>query len=192
MTSGLKKHGQALMMATALICHAGLAVGKTGEATGTGEAAGAIDTIENYQVNSPTMISAGQPAPAHFAAFKAMGVDQVIDLIPGDRRAEQQLVHGLGMEYHNIQVVWDNPTLANFQDYVAVMQQTQGQGERVLTHCRKNWRGAVFTYLYRVTQLGEADAVARQDLATTWQPNETWQAFIEKVKKAYASSPQAD
>ena len=72
------------------------------------------------------------------------------------------------------------------------MQQTQGQGERVLTHCRKNWRGAVFTYLYRVTQLDEADAVARQDLATTWQPNDTWQAFIEQVKKAYASSPQAD
>lgn len=144
-----------------------------------------LQGLKNYQVNTPTMVSAGLPTEAHFKVLKGQGVSKVIDLIPGDRSDEKALMKALELDYYNVQVMWDNPTLANFQDYVSYMNSTPEQGGKTLTHCRLNWRGAVFTYLYRVTQLNESDAVAKKDLLAIWEPNETWQAFIEKVKGHY-------
>ena len=59
------------------------------------------------------------------------------------------------------------------------------KGNKTLTHCKLNWRGSAFVYLYRVTQLNEADEIARADMDKIWQPDETWQAFIDEVKAAY-------
>ncbi|NVK54682.1 MAG: protein tyrosine phosphatase family protein [Alteromonadaceae bacterium] len=145
----------------------------------------ALPPIENFQINNSKMISSGLPNEAHFSVFKTQGVTTVIDLIPGDRAVEQSMVSDLGLEYHNIQVEWENPTVENFKAYVALMNTARSQPGIVLTHCRKNWRGAVFTYLYRLTQLNQSEAVARQDLDAIWQPNDTWLAFIEKVKAHY-------
>ncbi|RPH19120.1 MAG: hypothetical protein CBB67_009545 [Alteromonadaceae bacterium TMED7] len=145
-----------------------------------------LTSLKNYQVNTPQMMSSGLPDAAHFETFKSLGVTRVIDLIPGDRNEEQTLVSDLGMDYHNIQVEWENPTVANFVDYVAFMESPAQQGV-TLTHCKLNWRGAVFTYLYRVIRLQENEAAARQDMLAIWQPNDTWQHFIEKVKQHYQS-----
>ncbi|MDC8830280.1 protein tyrosine phosphatase family protein [Alteromonas gilva] len=145
----------------------------------------ALPPLENFQVNNDKMISAGLPNEAHFSVFKAQGVSTVIDLIPGDRKVEETIVSDLGLDYHNIQVEWENPTVANFAAYVAIMDAAKSEPGIVLTHCRKNWRGAVFTYLYRLTQLNEPEAEARRDLDAIWQPNDTWLVFIEKVKAHY-------
>lgn len=141
--------------------------------------------LKNYQVNSPAMVSSGLPTQAHFDALKTMGVTKVIDLIPGDRTAESNLMTTMNLEYHNIQVEWEKPTLENFADYVTSMQQSAGSDGITLTHCKLNWRGAVFTYLYRVTQLNESEVVAKRDMIAIWQPNEIWQAFINEVKAEY-------
>lgn len=145
-----------------------------------------LTSLKNYQVNTPQMLSSGLPDAAHFETFKSLGVTRVIDLIPGDRNEEQTLVSDLGMDYHNIQVEWENPTVANFVDYVAFME-SSAQQDVTLTHCKLNWRGAVFTYLYRVIRLQENEAVALEDMLAIWQPNDTWQHFIEKVKQHYQS-----
>jgi protein tyrosine phosphatase (PTP) superfamily phosphohydrolase (DUF442 family) len=140
-----------------------------------------LTDLKNYQVNGPKMLSAGLPTQKHFETLKTMGVTKVIDLIPGDRTEEIKLMKQLDLTYHNIQVEWDKPTLVNFNEYVSLMNQYNDTEGKVLTHCRLNWRGAVFTYLYRVTQLNEADDVAKHDMLDIWQPNETWQAFIDDV-----------
>jgi protein tyrosine phosphatase (PTP) superfamily phosphohydrolase (DUF442 family) len=138
--------------------------------------------LKNYQVNSPSMYSSGLPTQQHFETLKEMGVTHVIDLIPGDRSEEEHLMDELALNYHNIQVEWKNPTLDNFNEYASKMNEfTQEQG-KVLTHCRLNWRGAVFTYLYRVTHLKEDEAIAKADMLKIWQPDETWQKFINQVK----------
>lgn len=145
-----------------------------------------LDELENYQVNSPRMISSGLPTNDQFALLKANGVTSVIDLIPGDRSAEADFLRQLDLNYVNIPVDWHNPTLANFQQYVAAMQASFNEPTGItLTHCKLNWRGAVFTYLYRTTQLGVDEQEAKQDLLAIWQPDETWQAFIDKVKSHY-------
>ncbi|MEW9797468.1 protein tyrosine phosphatase family protein [Alteromonas sp. CYL-A6] len=142
----------------------------------------ALTSLKNFQQNTPELVSSGLPDASHFAALKAMGVTRVIDLIPGDRSDEQAVVSGLGLTYHNVPVIWENPTVGNFRQYVSYMQQDGAAPGKTLTHCKLNWRGAVFTYLYRVTELGQSDAEAKQDLLSVWTPNDTWQAFIDKVK----------
>jgi hypothetical protein len=140
-----------------------------------------LSDLKNYQVNSPKMVSSGLPNQTQFEALKKIGVTKVIDLIPGDRGEEADLMKSLDLSYYNVQVDWENPTIENFQDYVLSMQQSKGSEGMTLTHCRLNWRGAVFTYLYRVTVLKESAALAKQDMLAIWQPNEVWQDFIDKV-----------
>lgn len=145
-----------------------------------------LEGLKNYQVNTATMLSAGLPSQQHFETLRSMGVTSVIDLIPGDRSEETALMSELNLGYGNIQVEWENPTLKNFEDYVGYMKTFSGNQGKVLTHCRLNWRGAVFTYLYRVTQLNESEGIAKQDMLNIWEPNETWQMFIDNVKAHYS------
>lgn len=147
-----------------------------------------LKDLKNYQVNTQQMHSAGLPSKKHFTALKELGVEHVVDLLPGDRADERALTQSLDLNYYHVGVIWDNPTLKNFQDYVAIMQTTRADGGKTLTHCKLNWRGAVFTYLYRVTQLKEPEAVAKKDMLAIWQPNDTWQAFIDGVKAHYQTA----
>lgn len=121
------------------------------------------------------------PNQGHFETLKAMGVTKVIDLIPGDRNEESSLMNELNLTYYNIQVEWENPTLKNFREYILTIKQFNKSEGITLTHCRLNWRGAVFTYLYRVTQLKESEELAKQEMLAIWEPNETWQDFIDAV-----------
>lgn len=146
----------------------------------------ALDDVKNYQVNNAKMVSAGLPTNEQFKALQQIGVSKVIDLIPGDRSEEISLMKELGLPYYNVQVAWEHPTLKNFTDYVAHMNATPGSEGLTLTHCRLNWRGAVFTYLYRVTQLHQDEATAKKDMLAIWQPNDTWQNYINEVKAFYA------
>lgn len=139
--------------------------------------------LENYQENTSKMVSSGLPTQQHFEQLKEMGVAHVIDLIPGDRSDEANLTKALALNYHNIQVEWKNPTVANFNEYAAKMNEFSQAEGKILTHCRLNWRGAVFTYLYRVTHLKEDEAIAKADMIAIWQPDETWQNFIDELKK---------
>lgn len=148
----------------------------------------AFDDLENFQKNTPLMVSSGLPTETHFKALSEAGVSRVVDLIPGDRENEKALMTRLGLDYQNIPVDWHNPTLANFKDYVVFMNASHDAQEVTLTHCKLNWRGAVFTYLYRVTQLGENEEQARQDMLAIWHPDETWQGFIGTVKGYYEAN----
>lgn len=138
--------------------------------------------LENYQMNTQKMVSSGLPTQQHFEQLKSFGVAHVIDLIPGDRTEEASLMKTLTLNYHNIQVEWKNPTIENFNEYALKMNEFNQQDGKILTHCRLNWRGAVFTYLYRVIHLNENDEIAKADMLKIWQPDETWQKFINEVK----------
>ena len=141
-----------------------------------------LSDLKNYQVNSANMVSSGEPTKQHFESLKAMGVAHVIDLIPGDRSDQVQLMKVLNLNYYNIPVEWKNPTVDNFNDYALMMKKFSLNDGKILTHCRLNWRGAVFTYLYRVIHLNEKEEIAKADLLAIWEPNDVWQAFIDKVK----------
>jgi hypothetical protein len=144
-----------------------------------------LSDLKNYHVDTPNMVSSGMPNRGHFETLKGMGVTKVIDLIPGDRNEESSLMNELNLTYYNIQVEWENPTLKDFREYILTMKQFNKSEGITLTHCRLNWRGAVFTYLYRVTQLKESEELAKQDMLAIWVPNEIWQGFIDEVISKY-------
>ena len=144
-----------------------------------------LATLINFQENAPFMYSSGLPNAAHFSLLKEKGVTHVIDLIPGDRSSEILTTSELGLDYFNVPVDWEGPTLANFLNYAAFMQNVDTSKDKVLTHCRLNWRGAAFTYLYRINVLGESEPTAKKDLMAIWHPNPTWYAFMNEVISHY-------
>jgi protein tyrosine phosphatase (PTP) superfamily phosphohydrolase (DUF442 family) len=137
-------------------------------------------TLTNFQENAPFMYSSGLPDSSHLSLLKEKGVTHVIDLIPGDRTSEILTTSELGLDYFNVPVDWEGPTLANFLNYAAFMQSV-----KVLTHCKLNWRGAAFTYLYRINVLGESEQTAKKDLMAIWHPNPTWYTFMSEVITHY-------
>jgi hypothetical protein len=52
---------------------------------------------------------------------------------------------------------------------------------KTLVHCAMNMRVSAFVYLYRVLRQGVDASVARADLHRIWQPNPTWQAFMDRA-----------
>jgi hypothetical protein len=144
-----------------------------------------LTSLTNLQSNNSFMVSSGLPAKAHLALLKEEGVAYVVDLIPGDRSQEIMNTAELGLNYFNVPVEWEKPVLTDFLNYSAFMKRVDKGSEKVLTHCKLNWRGASFTYLYRVNVLGEDENIAKKDLLAIWQPNPTWYAFMEAVIAHY-------
>jgi len=151
-----------------------------------------LTSLTNLQNNNDFMVSSGLPAKAHLALLKEEGVAYVVDLIPGDRSQEIMNTAELGLNYFNVPVEWEKPVLTDFLNYSAFMQRVDRGSEKVLTHCKLNWRGASFTYLYRVNVLGEDENMAKKDLLAIWQPNPTWYAFMEGVIAHYNAINSTD
>jgi protein tyrosine phosphatase (PTP) superfamily phosphohydrolase (DUF442 family) len=141
----------------------------------------AISKIQNFRELSSLVATAGQPFQDQFPAIKAADYETVINLampnsldaVPG----EADLVRSLGMEHVSIPVVWEQPTLENLNDFFDSMDQRGGK--KLFVHCARNMRVSSFMFLYRVLRLGWTQEAARPDLLAIWQPNPTWQAFID-------------
>ncbi len=148
-------------------------------------AADTLANLTNLQRNNAYLLSSGLPSAQQLKALKEEGVTHVVDLIPGNRVDEILATAQLNLEYFNVPVDWEAPTLANFLNYAAFMKRVDATDEKVLTHCKLNWRGASFTYLYRVAVLGESEEKAKQDLMVIWHPNPTWHAFMSDIVAHY-------
>ncbi|MGG6239979.1 protein tyrosine phosphatase family protein [Nodosilinea sp. AN01ver1] len=142
-----------------------------------------LTTIRNYLALSPTLATAGQPTAEQFEALAQADYTVVINLalstsdhaIPN----EAELVKSLGMTHFHIPVVWEAPTPTDLEIFFKVMERNRDY--KTLVHCALNMRVSAFVYLYRVLRLGVEEPVARTDLHRIWQPNPTWQAFIDEM-----------
>lgn len=142
-----------------------------------------ITEINNFHFVSDNLASSGMLTLSDYQYIHDYGFKHVINLIPGMQIKEKRHVEKLGMSYQQIPVVWDQPTLENFQRFVTLMK-SYGD-EKVYIHCQLNWRASTFVFLYRVTQLGHSVAAAKKDLMTIWQPKDGWDDYIQLVLKAY-------
>ena len=141
-----------------------------------------LTDIRNYLAISPTLATAGQPTAKQFEALAQAGYTVIINLalstsdnaIPN----EAELVKSLGMTHFHIPVVWEAPTPTDLEIFFKVMERNRDY--KTLVHCALNMRVSAFVYLYRVLRLGVEESVARADLHRIWQPNPTWQAFIDE------------
>jgi len=141
-----------------------------------------LESIYHYRRISDLISTSGMPTEAQLADIARAGFEVVINLDqPNSRYAlpdERKTVEALGMTYLQIPVVWDMPTHENVIQFLAAMDQYAGK--RVFVHCVANARVSTFIALYRVLRLGWTWDDAAQGVASIWQPNATWQAFIER------------
>jgi protein tyrosine phosphatase (PTP) superfamily phosphohydrolase (DUF442 family) len=141
-----------------------------------------IEQIVNFLQISDRLATAGQPTIEQYPAIAAAGYQVVINLAltdsPNALVDEGEIARNLGLEHTQIPVVWDNPTLEDFQEFSRAMD--AHSDSKIFVHCAANKRVAAFVYLYRVFQGVDAQ-IARQDLAKIWTPNEIWQAFIDRT-----------
>ncbi len=147
-----------------------------------------VEDILNYCYVSNKLTTSGQPTAQELSLIKHLGFTIVLNLAPSNASNalpnEEAIVTALGMEYVNIPVKWENPTVDDFFQFCEVMKVHQDQP--IYVHCAMNMRVSVFVYLYRYLILGVPTSEAYQSVATIWQPNETWQKFIKTTIAALA------
>ncbi|GAP12363.1 uncharacterized protein conserved in bacteria [Longilinea arvoryzae] len=140
----------------------------------------------NYMRISARLGCCGQPTLEQWDWIAAQGYQVVINLFPTSAPDGMPDAFGLasvrGLEYIHIPVVWETPTQANLQQFFAAMEAHRAQS--VLVHCRRNYRASAFVYLWRVLRCGEPEEDARWDMLSVWEPDETWQALIDRALAA--------
>ncbi|MEM9543430.1 MAG: protein tyrosine phosphatase family protein [Cyanobacteria bacterium P01_E01_bin.42] len=146
-----------------------------------------LDQIYNFVQISDRLGTAGQPREEQFEDVKKAGYDVIVNLaLPDSTNAiphEAEIVARNGLEYVHIPVIWENPTLEDFQEFAKVMRQNSER--KVLVHCAMNMRVSAFVYLYRWLCDRVDEKEAKQVLDKIWTPNEVWQKFIERVQENY-------
>jgi protein tyrosine phosphatase (PTP) superfamily phosphohydrolase (DUF442 family) len=144
----------------------------------------ALTDIYNFIQISENLGTSGQPTEAQMSEIAAAGYKVVINLaLPTSDNAlkdEAATVRELGMDYHNIPVVWEAPKLTDFEQFVPLMDSLAGQ--KVFVHCVANYRVSMFTALYAEKRWGWTRAQADAHIRRIWEPDEVWRKFIEDVR----------
>ena len=140
-----------------------------------------LEDILNYRYISDKLATSGQPTAAELELICQAGYKTILNLAPPNASnalpEEQAIATNLGMDYISIPVVWDSPTMADFTQFCDVMEKHKEQP--IFVHCAMNMRVSAFMYLYRHLRLGVPASEARGTMTTVWEPNATWQRFIE-------------
>ncbi len=148
-----------------------------------------MDAENTYQVFD-WLWTSGQLSSADIQLLPEHGIEVVINLaLPTSTNAlpdEASRITGLGLVYIQIPVIWELPEPEQFTQFVGVMHAFKGR--KIWVHCAKNMRVSAFIYLYRKYILLESEQDATFPMREIWQPDETWQEFIDLVGKRYKSS----
>jgi protein tyrosine phosphatase (PTP) superfamily phosphohydrolase (DUF442 family) len=140
-----------------------------------------LEDILNYRYISDKLATSGQPTAAELKLISLAGYKTILNLAPPNASnalpEEQAIATSLGMDYINIPIVWDNPTMTDFNQFCDVMENHKDQ--LIFVHCAMNMRVSAFIYLYRHLKLGVPASEAYSAMRTVWEPNATWQQFIE-------------
>jgi protein tyrosine phosphatase (PTP) superfamily phosphohydrolase (DUF442 family) len=143
-----------------------------------------LKDIYNFLPLTDQLLSSGMPTAEQINSIAEAEVEVVINLAPfepeRDLKDEGALVESLGMKYINIPVEWESPTQQNLEAFMKTMDELKDN--KMLVHCRANFRASGFILLYRVQRLGWKPEEAFKDLRRIWNPDEhpIWKKFIEE------------
>lgn len=146
-----------------------------------------LSEITDFYPISDRIGTAGQPNAFQFGLIKEAGYDTVINLtLSSSTNAladESAIAKSAWLEYIHLPVLWERPTLSDFQFFCQILDRKQHK--KLFIHCAKNMRVSVFIYLWRRIhqQVSHTEAIAAVN--AIWTPNETWQAFIHTVLTHY-------
>jgi protein tyrosine phosphatase (PTP) superfamily phosphohydrolase (DUF442 family) len=153
-----------------------------------------VQSVLNIRQYSESFASAGQPTAEQFSQIRDAGYERVIYLAfsnnPNAVPNADQVVKGLGMDYVHIPVDWNRPSKRDFYAFADTMRREPDV--KTLLHCQVNARATAFSFLYRVIYEDVPVAVAKADMNTVWQPNETWRALMFEIMAENHVSPQCE
>jgi len=140
-----------------------------------------MSDIYNFKQVSDILSCAGQPLEGQLQSIADDGYEVVINLGLTDGKYaladEAASVKNLGLTYHHIPVVFDNPQLNELTDFIGLMNEHSHQ--KTLVHCAANYRASAFTglYLFSADILNEDEM--QEFIEDIWQPDGIWQQFID-------------
>ncbi|MGI9261858.1 MAG: protein tyrosine phosphatase family protein, partial [Woeseiaceae bacterium] len=136
----------------------------------------------------------GQPSKEQLELLKEEGFERVAYIAFSNSRGaiadEDAIVKELGMDYVQVPVIWDAPTMADFYAFAGAMQ--RDADKKTLLHCQANFRASAFAFLYRVIYQGVSVTAAKADMNSIWTPNETWRDLIFTVLADNDISPDCE
>ena len=149
-----------------------------------------LEDIYNFLQLSDRITTAGQPTASQYPAIAVAGYQTIINLALTESANalvdEGAIATSLGLEYIHIPVLWEAPTLDNFEEFVRVMNQRKDR--QIFVHCAANKRVSAFMYLYHRIVDGLDEKTAQIDLAKIWIPSQFWQSFIDRTLFNLSSS----
>src|SRR5689334_11656752 len=105
-----------------------------------------LTAIRNYLPLTENLLTSGLPTTEQFALVRATGVELVVNLLPDNGHYaiddEEEAIRAQGMEYINIPVIWQRPTLDDLRRFFEVMDASAER--KVLVHCAVNMRVSTF------------------------------------------------
>ncbi len=139
--------------------------------------------IINFRQFYPNFAQGGMPTQPQLISLAEAGFDQVINIAtfsPGrSLLGERAIVQSLGMRYHHIPVVWEDPRPQQYFQMQTLLN--ANKAGKTFVHCHLNYRVSVFFYLYRLRNLGAEERAAWQDMTAIWTPDPVWGALILQV-----------
>jgi protein tyrosine phosphatase (PTP) superfamily phosphohydrolase (DUF442 family) len=144
---------------------------------------GTLDTIRSFLRIDDMLATSGQPTAEQLGSLADNGIRHVINLaLPTSTHAvgdEAALLTAQGINYLQLPVVWEAPTLEQFNRFAQLLWVLRE--ESVLVHCALNMRASVFVFLYRVLHEALPVDEAAAQMHRIWQPDVVWLAFIQSV-----------
>jgi protein tyrosine phosphatase (PTP) superfamily phosphohydrolase (DUF442 family) len=150
-----------------------------------------LQDIYNFIQLDERLGTSGQPKEDQLPTIAQAGYQCVINLaMPNQDYSlpdEKGSVEALGMEYVAFPVVWQNPLLANFDEFCQAMNERKDQ--KLFVHCAANMRVSAFMALYRIIELGWEPEKAYQDLRRIWTPDGLWKDFMNQALARAGKDP---
>lgn len=141
--------------------------------------------ILNWRRLDDEITTSGQPSEDQLSAIQKLGVTHVINLGPHSHEQaladEPAIVAGLGMDYVNIPVDFNEPAEDDFARFCAAM--TELKGRRVHVHCIFNARVTAFFYRFQTVVAGLDENEARDFMESVWRPGGVWAALIGDAER---------
>jgi protein tyrosine phosphatase (PTP) superfamily phosphohydrolase (DUF442 family) len=141
-----------------------------------------MDSIINFKQINPLLACAGQPTENEIAALADEGYHTIVNLgLLNTKYAltdEATFVKQSGMDYYHLPVAFDEPKFDNLATFIRLM--TEIDKKKVLVHCAVNYRASTFVGLYLLATGKLDDAATRLFIEDVWQPDATWEQFIDE------------
>jgi protein tyrosine phosphatase (PTP) superfamily phosphohydrolase (DUF442 family) len=141
-----------------------------------------MSAIYNFHKVSDLLSCSGQPGEEQLSSIATDGYKVVINLGLLDGKYaladEAVSIENLGITYHHIPVLFDNPQIDDLTLFIDKMN--EHASEKTLVHCAANYRASVFTGLYLLSAKKLNEEEMQQLIEEVWQPDAVWQQFLEE------------